>query len=139
MGKDKAEKKAREMTRRASLTSEERAKEDKSRKRVKLIALLILTVTVMIGLLVPDPKPEQDTEKSSSAIVSDESGVEWSNYAPSVKTRIMSFIQSGDCVNLQSEFDIADQNDTAQRNRVGVGNADLMDYLDKEMQKLGCY
>jgi len=139
MGKDKAEKKAREMTRRASLTPEERAKEDKSRKRVKLIALLILTVTVMIGLLVPDPKPEQDTEKSSSAIVSDESGVEWSNYAPSVKTRIMSFIQSGDCVNLQSEFDIADQNDTAQRNRVGVGNADLMDYLDKEMQKLGCY
>ena len=139
MGKDKAEKKAREMTRRASLTPEERAKEDKSRKRVKLIALLILTVTVMIGLLVPDPKPEQDTEKSTSAIVSDESGVEWSNYAPSVKTRIMSFIQSGDCVNLQSEFDIADQNDTAQRNRVGVGNADLMDYLDKEMQKLGCY
>ena len=139
MGKDKAEKKAREMTRRASLTPEERAKEDKSRKRVKLIALLILTVTVMIGLLVPDPKPEQDTEKSTSAIVSDESGVEWSNYSPSVKTRIMSFIQSGDCVNLQSEFDIADQNDTAQRNRVGVGNADLMDYLDKEMQKLGCY
>jgi hypothetical protein len=139
MGKDKAEKKAREMARRASLTPEERAKEDKSRKRVKLIVLLILTVTVMIGLLVPDPKPEQDTGKSSSAIVSDESGVEWSNYAPSVKTRIMSFIQSGDCVNLQSEFDIADQNDTAQRNRVGVGNADLMDYLDKEMQKLGCY
>ena len=139
MGKDKAEKKAREMARRASLTPEERAKEDKSRKRVKLIAMVVLTVTVMIGLLVPDPKPEQDTEKSSSAVVSDESGVEWSNYAPSVKTRIMSFIQSGDCVNLQSEFDIADQNDTAQRNRVGVGNADLMDYLDKEMQKLGCY
>jgi hypothetical protein len=57
---------------------------------------------------------------------------------PTVKTRIEELIQSGDCSGLQAEFDIADQNDAAQRNRVGVGNADLMNYINTSMQKLGC-
>ena len=52
--------------------------------------------------------------------------------------RIEEFIQSADCSSLQNEFDVADQNDAAQRNRVGVGNADLMNYINTSMQKLGC-
>jgi hypothetical protein len=71
-------------------------------------------------------------------VVSDNSGVKWSDYSPTVKTRIEEFIQSADCSSLQKEFDVADQNDAAQRNRVGTGNADLMNYINTSMEKLGC-
>jgi hypothetical protein len=80
-----------------------------------------------------------ETSSTTSTLVSDNSGVKWSDYSPTVKTRIEALIQSSDCSGLQAEFDIADQNDAAQRNRVGVGNADLMNYLDSSMRKLGCY
>ena len=39
--------------------------------------------------------------------------------------------KKGDCDGLQDEFDTADANDTAQRNRTGDGNADLMAYIDR--------
>jgi hypothetical protein len=35
-----------------------------------------------------------------------------------------------DCDGLQTEFDTADGNNTAQRNRTGDGNADLMAYIE---------
>ena len=82
---------------------------------------------------------ETSETSSSPAVASDNSGVNWSNYSPTVKTRIEGFIQSADCSNLQKEFDIADQNNAAQRNRVGTGNAELMGYIDSSMRKLDCY
>ena len=139
MAKDKAEKKAREKARRAALTPEERAKEDKASKRIKLIVATIFVLPLVIGLLLPDSNSGVDKSTPTSTVVSDNSGVKWSNYSPTVKTRIEELIQNGDCSSLQAEFDIADQNDAAQRNRVGVGNADLMNYLDSSMRKLRCY
>lgn len=139
MAKDKVEKKAREKARRAAMTPEERAKADKSAKKIKLIAVLILILPIVIGLLLPDSNSGVDNSTTSSTVVSDNSGVKWSDYSPTVKTRIEELIQNGDCSSLQAEFDIADQNDAAQRNRVGVGNADLMNYLDSSMRKLRCY
>jgi hypothetical protein len=139
MAKDKAEKKAREMARRAAMTPEERVKADKSAKKIKLIALMILVLPVVIGLLLPNSNSPVDKSTPSSTVVSDNSGVKWSDYSPTVKTRIEELIQKGDCSSLQAEFDFADQNDAAQRNRVGVGNADLMNYLDSSMRKLRCY
>jgi hypothetical protein len=68
------------------------------------------------------------------------SGVDWENYAPEVKTRIDRMAVEGDCGGLlQAGFDTADANDTAQRNRVGSGNADLMDYIDAKLSDAGCY
>jgi hypothetical protein len=46
---------------------------------------------------------------------------------------------AGDCAGLQAEFDVADANDAAQRDRVGDGNADLMQYIDDKLEAAGCY
>jgi hypothetical protein len=67
------------------------------------------------------------------------SGVDWENYAPEVKARIDRMAVEGDCGGLQAEFDAADENDTAQRNRAGSGNADLMGYIDAKLSAAGCY
>lgn len=125
---------------RAAMTPEERAKADKKVKRFKLV--LISLAASVISLIVIGMLGNSGTNQTSSdmtSAVSDNSGVNWSDYSPTVKTRIEGLIQSGDCLNLQKEFDIADQNDAAQRNRVGVGNADLMNYLNKSMKDLSCY
>jgi len=125
---------------RAAMTPEERAKADKRAKRFKLslISIAVSFVSlIVIGML--GDSGTSESNPSPTSVVSDNSGVKWSNYSPTVKTRIEEFIQAGDCANLQAEFDIADQNDAAQRNRVGVGNADLMNYINTSMQKLGCF
>lgn len=67
------------------------------------------------------------------------SSVKWNNYSPAVKQRIAGFIDTGDCTNLQVEFDNASNNNAAQRNRTGEGNVDLMALLDAQMRKLRCY
>lgn len=125
---------------RAAMTPEERAETDKRAKRNKLILLAIaasFVSLVVIGML--GGSGTSETSSTSTAVVADSSGVNWSDYAPTVKTRIEELIQASDCSGLQMEFDIADQNDAAQRNRVGVGNADLMNYINTSMQKLGCF
>jgi hypothetical protein len=81
---------------------------------------------------------EESVPETTLDIIS-KSNVKWENYAPAVKQRIADLIDAGDCQNLQSEFDIADSNDTAQRNRTGESNANLMSLLDEQMKKLGCY
>ena len=78
---------------------------------------------------------EEGTSKGGSA----GGGVDWSNYAPSVRTRIDSLAATRDCSGLQREFDLADANDRAQRSRTGTGNADLMRYIDNELRGAGCY
>jgi hypothetical protein len=67
------------------------------------------------------------------------SDVDWENYAPEVRTRIDRMATAGDCDGLQAEFDTADANDAAQRDRVGTGNADLMGYIDSKLSEVGCY
>ena len=66
MGKNKAEKKARDMARRAALTPEERAREDKSARKTKLIALMILVFFTVIGLLLPDSNSGSNDASSDS-------------------------------------------------------------------------
>lgn len=66
-------------------------------------------------------------------------GVDWSNYHPEVKQRIDRMAAEQDCRGLQHEFDIADGNSDAQRNRTGRGNGDIMAYIDGELRKSGCY
>lgn len=58
--------------------------------------------------------------------------VDWDNFDPSVKTRIEGMVDAGDCDGLQDEFDTADANNNDEA-------ADLMAYLDDQMQDLGCY
>lgn len=70
---------------------------------------------------------------------SDEPDVPSSNYSPTVKTRIDDAASDKDCVALQREFDTADANDSAQRNRTGEGNGDLLTYIDNAMKDASCY
>ncbi len=63
----------------------------------------------------------------------------WENYSPEVKKRIHNLIKSKDCQGLQHEFDIADQNNEAQMRRTRRNNAELLDFIDTNMYKLGCY
>lgn len=65
--------------------------------------------------------------------------VDWENYTPEVKQRIDSMAAAGDCMGLQAEFDTAEANDAAQRERTGDGNADVMGYIDDKMSSAGCY
>jgi len=69
---------------------------------------------------------------------SSSSGVDWENYSPTVKTSIDEMIASKDCAGLQSQFDISYANNTAQRNRVGDGNSDLMEYIQNGLSTSGC-
>ena len=65
--------------------------------------------------------------------------VDWSGYHPSVKDRIDRLAAAHDCAELQREFDTANANSDAQRNRAGRGNALLMDYIDVKLRSVGCY
>lgn len=55
--------------------------------------------------------------------------VAWSNYAPDVRRRIDRLASNKSCGKLQAEFDAAD----------GNGSADLMTYIDKQLEAAGCY
>jgi hypothetical protein len=68
-----------------------------------------------------------------------DSSVNWDNYAPAVKSLIADLIDTQDCEGLQTQFDNADGNNTAQLNRTGESNAELLSLLDSEMQNIGCY
>ena len=65
--------------------------------------------------------------------------VDWNNYAASVRTRIARRIVAVDCAGLQAGFNIALENNVAQRRRDPKGNIPRMDYLDKSMRAIGCY
>lgn len=65
--------------------------------------------------------------------------VNWENYDPSVRERIDSMAEAGDCEGLQQEFNTAETNSDMQRARVGEGNADLMGYIDEQLRAAGCY
>lgn len=101
------------------------------------IAIVVIVGAIIFGAMTKNAStPGGD---SGDALTEGSSEVDWENYAPEVKTRIDGFAGSGDCAALQQEFDIADANDDLQRDRVGDGNADLMDYIDEKMADAGCY
>ena len=87
----------------------------------------------------PTPVVTEEAQPETTLDVISNSNVKWENYAPAVKQRIADLIDTGDCQNLQAEFDVADQNNVAQRNRTGESNADLMALLDDQMKDIGCY
>lgn len=93
--------------------------------RCRVGALAVTLVLVGVGCS-EDPGVDSDS-------------VDWQNYAPEVQIRIDALAEAGNCGELQSEFDTADANDTAQRNRTGDGNADLMAYIDAKLEAAGCY
>lgn len=63
----------------------------------------------------------------------------WDDYSSSVKYRIDSMAEVGDCDGLQEEFDTADLNNDATLARTGHNNAELMGYIDDKMRDAGCY
>jgi hypothetical protein len=87
----------------------------------------------------PTPVVTEEAQPETTLDVISKSNVKWENYAPAVKQRIADLIDAGDCQNLQAEFDVADQNNVAQRNRTGENNANLMGLLDDKMKEIGCY
>jgi hypothetical protein len=84
-----------------------------------------------------EPAPEPTKTKKPAWRPSAE--VDWENHAPAVKKRIDKHGKAKDCDALQADFDTADMNDTAQRNRTGDGNADLLEYIDEWLRHAGCY
>lgn len=114
------------------------------------VLVLVLAASMVAGGFSGSGQSEVSSDTSTAAVAEEakpkttidvisDSSVNWDNYAPAVKQRIADLIDAGDCQNLQAEFDIADQNNTAQRNRTGESNADLMSLLDDQMEKIGCY
>jgi len=75
--------------------------------------------------------------QSSAAVPADR--VQWQDYAAELKGRIDHLAAAKDCTGLQQQFDIADKNDDATRNRTGHGNSELMGYIDSAMHGAGCY
>ena len=65
--------------------------------------------------------------------------VPWSDYSPTLKGDLDSLASASNCQELQSQFDVADQNNQATMARTGHNNADLMGYIDSLMQNAGCY
>jgi|GEM_PF-2322150 hypothetical protein len=80
----------------------------------------------------------QATSEAISAPVVTET-VPWSDYSPTLKNDLDALASAMNCQELQSQFDIADQNNQATMDRTGHNNADLMGYIDSLMQSAGCY
>lgn len=111
----------------------------KSNKTVWVIGISVfLFVTYLYiegghGVTVPEvtipeeykSKPKSTTPKKASF---------WKRYDPSLKARI----DSSNCYDLQKEFNNAADNSDRQRARTGVGNLDLMEYIQNRLQKKGC-
>lgn len=64
--------------------------------------------------------------------------VPWSTYDASWRDRINDAAESGDCETLRDEFWRADAGNEAHQARYGENNADLMDYIDWQMQQNNC-
>lgn len=86
----------------------------------------------------PEPTPRAEAKPKAKS-KPQRAKVDWENYSPAVKSRIDRLTSRKNCAKLQSEFDIADGNDDAQRSRTGDGNADLMAYIDEGLRRAGCY
>lgn len=103
-----------------------------TRRRVIWIGLAVIVVLSIVASQLDGGSRDGGGGTSSDS-------VDWENYSPDVKARIDGMETERDCIGLQAEFDTADANDDAQRDRVGEGNADLMAYIDQALESAGCY
>jgi hypothetical protein len=77
--------------------------------------------------------------KRSDYLPDDYSDSFWKNYDSAVRDRLSVFMLLKQCENLQKEFDIAYDNMDNQAKRTGSTTADLMDFIDDNMKRIGCY
>lgn len=65
----------------------------------------------------------------------------WSEFDTIVKVRVYKFIENKDCAGLQSEFNTAANNmdNHHKAGKKGGKFLELMDFLDLELKKAGCY
>lgn len=95
--------------------------------------LILIGVIVLIAIAaVSAGSPKSPTPATTS-------GVQWSDYAPGLQSRIDGLATQKDCTALQTEFDTADANNQATQTRTGHNNAKLMAYIDDKMRTAGCY
>ena len=87
----------------------------------------------------PPASSKASTPKATEDSTPDLPDVEWGDYAPAVKKRIDHLAAGKKCGKLQREFTIADQNSDATMARTGHSNANLMIYIDAQMQAANCY
>jgi hypothetical protein len=78
------------------------------------------------------------SDSSGSSDSSPSSAVDWSTYSPTLKSSIDSDAAAGDCGALQKSFDTAFSNNSAQRERTGTGNVELMAYIQTQLERAGC-
>lgn len=117
-------------------------------QKVKLGTLVLIGVIILIVLggcistltdsvstksanTVPSTSSSKEWEPSTK--------VDWDKYASSVKVRIDTNGKEKNCIELQEDFDVAERMNSAQFNRVGNGNGDLMGYINDWMQHADCY
>lgn len=106
-------------------------------KIVWALAVLVAGL-ILLAIVLPSSAPDEPAP-AGDPVAAAEERVPWENYSPTVKERLYNLYDAGNCLDLQSQFDISYDNDTAQRNRVGVGNSELMDLTDSMMRAVGCY
>lgn len=113
-----------------------------TKRRLTGLTVLIALGSLHVGCSNDASAPASESTTQSPAATSEsaasEGGVDWDNYSPTVKSRIDSLALAKECEELQSEFDTAAANDSAQRNRTGSGNADLMQYINEKLKSAGC-
>lgn len=95
----------------------------------KLVIGLGVLLVVLIGGVVDFVSPP---------VAPTQQGVQWQDYAASLRSRIDAAQLARDCNRLQAEYDMADANNVATMNRVGHSNAELMSYIDAAMRSAGC-
>lgn len=100
--------------------------------------VLLLIVVLAAGLLAA-PGDNDDQAAVTRSTPAPSASMFGSKYSVTVQERIDTMADHRDCAGLQDEFDIADANDAATRNRTGSGTADLMGYIDDAMRRVGCY
>jgi hypothetical protein len=100
-----------------------------------LVGLGIVAVLAVAAVL----RPSGGTSPPTGDAPADTSGVPWSDYASSVRSRIDGLAAAKDCEGLQAEFDTADANNAGTMTRTGHNNAALMGYIDIQMRAAGCY
>lgn len=106
----------------------------------KIITLVI--AVIVVGAIYnyatkPDGGTGATTQPPAAAV--DAGGVQWADYAPSIRSTIDAEAASRDCAALQASFNSADANNVATMTRTGHNNAALMVYIDGGMRSAGCY
>ena len=93
--------------------------------------------TILPTTTVPTAQAGPVTETTTEVQL--DAKVPWENYEPGLREHIFGLAMAGDCEGLQAEFATAYESNDEQFQRVGVGNTDLLTYLDELLEIVGCY